>query len=98
MEQKFYSKDLVTDGAHGDSDLAGTAGEGIRTWDKLIENNDNDNSDALGDGLDLDNDVFVPSIKWYTLFSVFYSMYPNKPRPEPSLPQGLAQTINEGLA
>lgn len=63
VERKVYSADLqVPDAAHGDPELADIGGEGVRTWDELIDDEDSD-SKTPGDGLDSDDDVFVPDIE-----------------------------------
>ena len=63
VEQKLYSKDLVADGTCGDLGSADVVGEGVSTWDELIEDDADDDSRAPGDDLNSNDDVFVPSIK-----------------------------------
>ena len=63
VERRFYGKDLTTNGMHGDPDSADVAGEGVSTWDELIEDDDDDDGEVPGDDLDSDDDVFVPSIE-----------------------------------
>ena len=91
VERRFYGKDLITDGAPGGSDSVDIAGEGVGTWDELIER-------WRMTVRPPETTLTQIMMCLYLVFSMFHSMYTCEPGPEPSLPQGSAQDVNEGLA
>ena len=96
VERKFYGKDPVIDGTYGDLDSADVAGEGVNTWDELIEMMTMAARPPEMTSTQITMCLYLVSSSMRVFYILLYVSF--EPGPELSLPQGSAQAVNKGPA